>query len=175
MHNFDDLVYRGTSFTLRALKEVNSKVIEELQTSGSTIAVKNLQMIQLQKAILAIGMFSLFDSILQERLSCRNGFEEVKKRLIQTGKVELHNRFDDFVCAINVLKHGRGRSYNALVSKSESLPFRLKLPGEYFFDEGNVSEISTLIEVDDKFVLNCAELIELVSKEIRIEFPDYCL
>jgi hypothetical protein len=120
-------------------------------------------------------MFSLFDSILQERLSCRNGFEEVKKRLIQTGKVELHNRFDDFVCAINVLKHGRGRSYNALVSKSESLPFRLKLPGEYFFDEGNVSEISTLIEVDDKFVLNCAELIELVSKEIRIEFPDYCL
>ncbi len=89
MHNFDDLVYRGTSFTLRELKDANSKVIEELQTSGSTIAVKNLQMIQLQKAILAIGMFSLFDSILQERLSCRNGFEEVKKRLIQTGKVEL--------------------------------------------------------------------------------------
>ena len=34
-------------------------------------------------------------------------------------------------------------------------------------------EISTLIEVDDKFVLNCAELIELVSKVIRNEIPDY--
>jgi len=74
MHNFDELVYRGAAFTLNALEEVNSKVIEVLQTSASTIAVKNLQMIQLQKAILAIGMFSLFDSILQEGLSCRNGF-----------------------------------------------------------------------------------------------------
>ena len=175
MHNFDELVYRGTSFTLSALEEMNSKAIEVLQTSASTIAVKNLQMIQLQKAILAIGMFSLFDSILQEGLSCRNGFEEAKKTLIQTGKVELHNRFDDFVCAINVLKHGRGRSYNALVSKFKTLPFRIKFPDEDFFYEGDVSEIYTLIEVDDEFVLNCAELISLVSKEIRNEYPDYCL
>ena len=175
MHNFDELVYRGAAFTLNALEEVNSKVIEVLQTSASTIAVKNLQMIQLQKAILAIGMFSLFDSILQEGLSCRNGFEEVKKTLIQIGKVELHDRFDDFICAINVLKHGQGRSYDTLVTKSGSLPFRIKLPGENFFDEGDVSEVSTLIEVDDKFVLNCAELIEQVSKEMRNEFPNYCL
>ena len=175
MHNFDELVYRGTSVTLSALEEVNSKALEILQTSGSTSAVKSLQMIQLQKAILAIGMFSLFDSILQEGLSCRNGFEEAKKTLIQIGKVELYNRFDDFVCAINVLKHGRGRSYDVLVSKSETLPFRIKLPEENFFDEGDVSEISTLIEVDDEFVLNCAELISLVSKEIRNVYPDYCL
>jgi hypothetical protein len=30
MHNFDELVYRGSVFTLNALEEVNSKVIEEL-------------------------------------------------------------------------------------------------------------------------------------------------
>ena len=175
MHSFEELVYRGTSFTLNALEEVNSNVIEEHQTSGSTIDVKNLQMIQLQKVILSIGIFSLFDSILQEGLSCRNGFEEAKKILLQIGRVELHNRFYDFICAINVLKHGQGRSYNALVSKSESLPFKLKLPGENFFDEGDVSEISTLIKVDDEFVLNCAELIELVSIEIRNEKPEYYL
>ena len=175
MHTFDELVYRGTIFTLRALEDVNFKVIEELKTSASTIAVKNLQMIQLQKAILAIGMFSLFDSILQEGLSCRNGFEEAKKVLVQRGKIELQNHLDNFICAINVLKHGRGRSYDALVSKSESLPFKIKLPGENFFDEGDVSEVSTLIELDDKFVLNCAELIEQVSKEIRQEFPNYFL
>jgi len=175
MHDFGDLVYRGTAFTLNALEELNSKVIESLKTSASTISVKNLQMIQLQKAILAIGMFSLFESILQEGLACRNGLEEAKKVLIKNGKVDLYNRFDDFVYAINVLKHGRGRSYDALVTKSVSLPFRIKLPGENFFFEGDVSEISTLIEVDDNFVLNCAELIEQVSKEIRIEFPEYCL
>jgi hypothetical protein len=173
MHNFDELVYRGTRFTLSGLKEVNSKVIEELQTSASTVAVKNLQMIQLQKVILAIGMFSLFDSILQEGLSCRNGFEEAKKILTQKGKVEHYNHFDNFICAINVLKHGRGKSYDMLVSKSESLPFRIKLPGQIFFYVGDVSEVSTLIEVDDNFVLKCAELIEQVSNEIRNEFPNY--
>ena len=173
MHNFEELIYRGTTFTLSALKEENSKVVEELQTSASTISVKNLQMIQLQKAILAVGMFSLFDSILQEGLSCRNGFEEAKKILTQKVKIELHNNFDDFICAINVLKHGRGRSYDILVAKSSSLPFRIKLPGQNFFYEGDVSEVSTLIEVNDNFVLNCAELIEQVSREIRNECPKY--
>lgn len=169
MHNFDDLVYRSTVFTLNALEEANSKILNGLQTRVSTIAVKNLQMIQLQKAIIATGMFSLFESILQEELSCHNGFEEAKKILIQKGKDELHDRFIDFYYAINVLKHGRGKSYDALVAKSGLLPFRIKMPGENFFEEGDVSEISTLVEVDNQFVLNCAELIEQVSKEIRIE------
>jgi hypothetical protein len=169
MHNFDDLVYRSTSFTLNALEEANSKILDELQTRASTIAVKNLQMVQLQKAILATGMFSMFESILQEELSCRNGFEEAKNILIQKGKDELHARFVDFYYAINVLKHGKGKSYDALVAKFGSLPFRIKMPGENFFEEGDISEVSTLVEVDDQFVLNCAELIEQVSKEIRNE------
>jgi hypothetical protein len=175
MHNFDELVYISTAFTLKALEAENCKIIEEFQTNAQTIAVKNLQMIQLQKAFIAIGMFSLFDSMLQEGLSCPNGFEKAKKVLVQNGKVELYNRFNDFFCAINVLKHGRGKSYETLLKKSTSLPFRIKLPGEYFFDEGDISEVSTIIEVDDKFVLNCAELIEQVSKEMRDKFPDYCL
>lgn len=73
------------------------------------------------------------------------------------------------------LTHGRGKSYDALVANSEDLPFKIKLPNENFFFEGDVSEISTLIEVDDNFVLNCAELIEQISKEVRNEFPGYCL
>jgi len=173
MHNFDDLVFRGTVFTLNALNDAYSKVIELLQTSGSTILVKNLQMLQLQKVILATGMFSLFESILQQGLSCNNGYEEAKKILILKKNIELHDRFNDFICAINVLKHGKGRSYDALVAKSKSLPFRIKLPNEYFFYEGNVSEVSTLIEVDDKFVLDCAEIIELVTKVIKEEYPNY--
>ncbi|MCJ8164488.1 hypothetical protein MKJ04_06490 [Pontibacter sp. E15-1] len=169
MHNFDDLIYRSTAFTLNALEEANSKILNELQTGASSIAVKNLQMIQLQKVILATGMFSIFESILQEELSCRNGFEEAKKILIQKGKDELHDRFIDFYYAINVLKHGKGKSYDILVAKSGSLPFRIKMPGENFFEEGDVSEVSTFVEVDGQFVLNCADLIEQVSEEIRIE------
>ena len=54
-----------------------------------------------------------------------------------------------------------------MVEKSSDLPFRVKLPDEYFFNEGDVSEISTLVEVDDAFVLLCAEVIHAVSVAVR--------
>lgn len=175
MHRFSELVLRSTSFTLDSLKEVEFKIIELLQTSGSTVLVKNLQMIQLQKVITAIGMLSLFESILQDGLACNNGFEEAKKILKQSGNNDLNNRFEDFICAINVLKHGRGRSYETLVAKSSMLPFKIKMPGEDFFYEGDVSEISTLIEVNDDFVLDCARLIEEISEKIRNARQDFPL
>ncbi len=118
-------------------------------------------------------MFSIFESILQEGLVCRNGFEEAKKILAQAGKIDLNNRFENFICAINVLKHGKGKSHQSLVAKSTSLSFRVKISGEDFFDEGDVSEVSTLIEVNDQFVLDCAGLIEQVSKEIRKQRIDF--
>jgi hypothetical protein len=175
MHSFDELIYRSTVFNLKALEEANSTLREELQKSSSTIYIKNLQMIQLQKAIIAVGMFSLFESIIQEGLDCRNGFVEAKKILDKSGNIELANRFKDFINAINVLKHGKGRSYDMLVSTLGKLPFRIKLPGEYFFEEGDLAEVSTFIEVDDKFVLQCAEIIEQVTKEIRKFCSDYIM
>ena len=168
MHRFEDLVYRSTSFTLNALDETNSKIIEALQTSGSTNLVKNLQMIQLQKAIFATGMFSIFEAVLQDQLSCKNGFEGAKKILKEKNNLELYERFNQFICAINVLKHGKGRSYDALLSTTDLLPFKIKSPGENYFSEGDVSEVDTLIEVDDNFVLNCAKLIEQISNEIMV-------
>lgn len=167
MHQFEDLIYRSTAFTLSTLKEKYSKTIEALQTSSSTILIKNLQMIQLHKAVFAIGIFSMFEAILQDQLSCKDGFKSAKKLLQEKQKTELYNRFDEFICAINVLKHGKGRSYDMLVSKYELLPFKIKLRDENFFDEGDLSEITTLIEVDDDFILNCADLIEKILNEIR--------
>ncbi|MGR3810549.1 hypothetical protein [Jiulongibacter sp. NS-SX5] len=173
MHRFNELVLRSTLFTLDSLKEVENNVIELLQTRGSTVLVKNLQMIQLQKAITAIGMFSLFESILQDGLDCKNGFQEAKNIMKESGNEDLNVRFEDFICAINVLKHGKGRSYDTLVAKSSLLPFKIRMPREGYFEEGDVSEISTLIEVNDDFVLDCARLIEEVSEEIRNLRPDY--
>jgi hypothetical protein len=91
---------------------------------------------------------------------------EARKYLEREGEAGLKNRFWQFTNAINVLKHGRGRSYNALLSEEEKLPFRIKRPDESFFSEGDVSEVSTLIEVDDRFVLECASLIRNVSNVI---------
>lgn len=171
MHNFDELISDCTSFTLGVLEKANNKVLAELQESASTRAVKNLQTFQLQKVILATGMFSIFDARLQDALSTKDGFKRTKEILVEKNKLELYERFNVFICAINVLKHGRGKSYDFLVEKFQTLPFKVKLPGENFFLEGDVSEVSTLIEVNDKFVLDCARLIEEVSELIKNSYP----
>jgi len=44
-------------------------------------------------------------------------------------------------------------------------------PGEAFFFEGDVSEVATLIEVDDAFVLSCAEVIRQVSEIVQKARP----
>lgn len=172
MHRFTDLVYRSTAFTLAALREANKRTSDALQSSAATSLVKTLQMIQLQKAIQAVGLFSLFDAMLQDNLNCKDGFREANDILDREGQAVLKERFNDLQLAINVLKHERGRSYDVLVAKAGALRFRVRLPGDSFFYEGDVSEISTLIEVDDSFVLSCAEVIQEVSEAIRKARPE---
>jgi hypothetical protein len=173
MHSFDELVDRCTNFTLETLRDANDRTIEALQTSGSTSLIKTLQMIQLQKAILAVGMFSMFEARLQDALSCTSGFDQAKRILVEEGELETKEHFDDVCMAINVLKHGRGRSYDALVAKVKKLPFKMKLPGESSFSEGDVSEVSTLVEVDDAFVRHCGKVVNQVSEVLRRARPEF--
>lgn len=167
MHAYDELAQQGLNFSLAALNEAYEKVVEALQTSADTQLEKALQMVQLQKAILAVGMFSMFEAMLQDELSCKNGFTEAKNLLDAKGETVLRESFDDLYLSINVLKHGRGNSYDALVAKANTLPFRVKLPNENYFDEGDVSEVRTLIDVDDAFVHRCAAVIREVTEVLR--------
>jgi len=163
MHAYDELAAHGMEFSLAALNEACEKAVEGLQVSGATGVVKALQMVQHQKAVLAVGMFSMFEAMLQDGLKCTNGFREAIARLDAKGATLLRESFSDMQLAINVLKHGRGRSYDALVDKASSLPFRVKLPDEHFFSEGDLSEVATLIDVDDAFVRRCAAVIREVT------------
>ncbi len=114
MHAFSELVQRGTTFSLNALEAAQQRVVKELQANAVTPLVKTLQIIQLQKAISAVGMFSMFDAILQDRLQCADGFQDAAALLEAKGEVLLKERFSDLQLAINVLKHGKGRSYDSL-------------------------------------------------------------
>ena len=163
MHEFSELVEHSTAFSINALNAAQQSAIDGLKTSAATSLVKTLQMVQLQKAISAVGMFSMFDATLQEQLRCADGFRAAGELLEAQGEKTLNERFSDLRLAINVLKHGRGRSYDALIKKSDSLAFRVKRPDEAFFNEGDVAEISALIEVDDQFLLLCAETIHGVA------------
>ena len=68
MHSFEELAQYCTEYILGALEETQHKVEAALQTSGATSLVEALQMIQLQKAISVVGVFSIFDAMLQDRL-----------------------------------------------------------------------------------------------------------
>ena len=171
MHSFPELIERCASYTLFQLEKTNDAIIAELQTSGATRLVKGLQMVRLQKAVMAVGMFSIFEAILQDRLDCKSGFAEAKSILERTSNSTLLQRFDDYQCAINVLKHGKGRSYEYLVGRYKQLEFRIKLPSESFFNEGDVSEVTILIDVDNAFVIGCARVVEEVTSVLKTDRP----
>lgn len=168
MHPFSELVYHGARFTLRSLSETQASVHAELEHSGATRLVKALQMIELQRAILAVGVFSMFEAYLQDALECENGFAEARKCLRDAGEDHLLERFNDVYLAINALKHGRGKSYAQLVAKASSLPFTIKSnPDDFFFEEGVLSEVSTLVLVDDEFVMLCCGVVDEVATVLK--------
>ena len=171
MHEFTELVAQGTHYVLNALMEAEEKVSAEFETSARTPSVKAVQMIQMEKVVLAVGTFSIYEAELQNKLQCENGFGEAGKILKEEGEIELAERFEDYRLAINVLKLGQGRSYDALLKKSSKLPFRMKRKEEHFFNEGDVSEVETLILVDDDFVQNCADLVGEVGQVLRRAQP----
>lgn len=166
MHKFSDLINLCTFYTLSSLERTNNEIIDALQKRGSTTLVKTLQMVQLQKAIFLVGMFSMFEADLQTNLDCSDGFNKLREVLKNEGEMQLLEKFNDITLAVNVLKHGLGKSYDKLVTKADSLEFNIKLQGKTFFDEGDVSEPSTLIEVDEKFVKYCVYIIQQVSDVI---------
>src|SRR5262249_7533887 len=95
MHTFTELVARCTAFTLAALKEASERTADALQTSAATPLVKTLQMLQLQKAILAVGMFSLFEANLQGGLNCSDGFRAATDILDRERQTVLKERFNE--------------------------------------------------------------------------------
>ncbi len=161
MHEYPKLAIRGAGFTLSSLNEARDRALKELETCAATHLVIALQVITLQKAVTAVGIFSMFEAELQRALNSQDSFKEAKTLLQANGETALAEEFDLYILAINVLKHGRGRSYEKLVA-IEKLPFRIKRPDEKYFNEGNIAEVTTEIEVDDAFVMRCAELVESV-------------
>jgi hypothetical protein len=62
MHEFTELVDRCITLTIESLNEINEKKLDALEKSANTGLVKTLQMIQLQKVILSVGIFSIFEA-----------------------------------------------------------------------------------------------------------------
>lgn len=163
MHRFSLLIEGCVAFMKSRIGDAQAEIICLMQNQPSSVHMKNLQSLRLQYAVTAVGIFSIFEAELQGQLEAEDGFRALRRLLNEHGKDELLRRFDLFKHAVNVLKHGEGRSYEALRVYDGELPFRIRLPDQEFFEEGDCTEIGTLVLADDEFVRNCAELVHQIS------------
>ncbi len=130
-------------------------------------------MINLQKSFFFIAVFSYYEALLQERLGCENGFEEAKCILKENNENVLLENFLELQLIVNALKHGKGRSYsNLLENQDRKINIKIKELDEAFFDEGDIDEISTLIEVNNEFIEQSIEIINQVSSKIQKYRPE---
>jgi hypothetical protein len=116
---------------------------------------------------MAIGSFSVFEALLQQKRGWDRPFAQVDALLKADGKADLADRFLDYRNAINVLKHGAGPSYEKLLARKDVLAFRIKDKGERFFSEGDVAEGLRLVDADHAFVRQCSDIIQEVAKAIQ--------
>ena len=161
MQRFIQIISESTESHIENSNRIEELVCAELQDSGATRLVITLQKIQWERAIFAIGMFSLFEAVIQNELKIEKGsaFKELKQELRRKNNLELNTKFEEFYYAINVLKHGKGDSYKKLLEKRNNLPFEITPADSVFRNEGDVSEIETLVYVDNKFLENCLSVI----------------
>jgi len=154
-------------FTLHHTHESEQQTFKQLETSGATRLVNALRVFRLQRAVLAVGMFSMFEALLQTKLKWEDPVAQLDDHFRVHGMKELASAIADYRLAINALKHGEGRSHKELLARADKLEFKVRAGGDHFYGEGDVTDVSTLVDVDDTFVRRCAELIEQASEAIR--------
>jgi hypothetical protein len=109
---------------------------------------------------------------LQDGLNCSDGFAELRTILLEAGQTDLALRFNQFAAAVNVLKHGKGRSYEKLLEMHGTLPFLLRERDQHLFSEGDVSESYALVVVDDAFIRSCGDLVQASIEAVQKVRPD---
>lgn len=151
-----ELLTRCAEFSLEHIQDIEEKILKELQTSGATRLVMGLRVCRLQRAVVVVGMFSIFEFLLQQAMNWKDTFAELDKYLRRHGEDILADRIADYYKAINALKHGVGASHSKLLNR-QSLEFEVRAQGDFIF-EGDVSEVGVLIDADDDFLRLCSEL-----------------
>lgn len=149
-------------YLLPKLDDGEEHTFRELEHSGATRLVNALRSFRVQRTILVVGMFSIFEAVLQAELQQNAPFKTLEDDLRDAGRPELAEQFRIYHNANNVLKHGEGRSLEKLKNESD-LPFEIKTHDSWFEGEGDVVEGQLLVGVTSEFVTTVATLIEEIT------------
>tara|TARA_B110001454_G_scaffold219040_1_gene249474 strand:+ start:5680 stop:6192 length:513 start_codon:yes stop_codon:yes gene_type:complete len=159
---------RAPHMLSRHVAEVYDTYVANLQTSASTVDVNGLRTCSMAITIVAVGVVGTFEGMLQSRFGWNDAYRELDKVLRDKGHVDLADRLLDYRLAVNVLKHGEGRSYDRLLARRASLPFAIKGNGEAFFNEGDISEVGGLVDTRGPFIDHCVGIIDEISGVIGL-------
>jgi len=159
---------RAAQMTHHDIAERQSVCTANLETGASTVDVNALRTCTMAVTVVAVGVTGVFESMLQTAFGWGDAYVELDKELRSKGFDALADRFSDYRLAINVLKHGEGRSYEKLLARRASLPFRIKGKGEHYFEEGDVSEVGGLIDGRSGFLEGCVDTINEIRQALNI-------
>jgi hypothetical protein len=169
MHDYQEILPRAVGIVLHALSEERKHISEQLQTSGATHLVKASQAVQLAKVCFAAGVVATSEAQLKTefQITDRYAFKAIAKELREHGERELAEAMERIVDATNALKHGDGTSYEALLRADPNLQFKVKARDEAFFEEGDVSEVPSLVQVEDEYIRHCEDVLLSVLHTMR--------
>lgn len=148
---------------------VSERCTTNLQTGASTVDVNALGTSSMAITIIAVGVIGTFEGMLQSHFGWRDAYAELDKVLRAKGHDDIAEQFLDYRLAVNVLKHGTGKSYDKLLARRPGLSFAIKGEGEAFFDEGDVSEVGGLVDTRGSFVQHCLEIINQIRRVINLK------
>lgn len=167
-----DLVSLAAEYSMAGHERAETENLARLDQSGATEFINAARMMTMRATILATGTISVFEALLQQSVGWAQPFAMLDRHLRTHGLDDLAERFLDFRDAINVLKHGAGRSHDRLLARKDRVDFAVRTLEQPFHKEGDVSEISTLVRADAVFVKNCGRLIADVVCALRRTIPD---
>ncbi len=168
--SFGELIFAALSRATVDAEALERECLGALETGAATRYINGLRVAKVQNVCMIVGAFGILEaevSSLDAYKGSTKPLQDLIDRLEQEGKADLAKRLWIFTKAVNVLKHGKGRSHDCLLGLEDRPPFlRVRGRCDAFFHEGDVSEVSTLIDVDAAFVAAASGVLREIVAEI---------
>ena len=121
--------------TAKAFENRISEALKLMDGSvGTDAQVKELRRATKALELAAVDIFSIFEARMQHHFKRGPFSRKLKALLLESKELDLAERLHKFYLAVNVLKHGKGASYRALLNSPTSL-FDVKSPQTANSDE----------------------------------------
>lgn len=168
---FGDLIVLALDRATADARALEDECLEALKTSGATVYVNGLRLARVQNVCMIVGAFGILEaevSSLRAYRCSKKPLQDLVAALERGGRCCLAQRLRILTRAVNVLKHGRGPSHEWLMNLKEKPAFlRVKVSPKEFFNEGDVSEVPTLVDADSEFVAAAASTLREVVEVIE--------